>query len=98
MSAVSGAARVSSIVRAIPMLKWIPFLLVLLVGCSTAKQPSVGMGDVPVPKLFHPTLGWLDKSPSHYERYLEMFRRGYWDCTTKYMEDINYVPKKSDGY
>ncbi len=72
--------------------------MVLLVGCSTPKQPSIGMGDVPVPKMFHPTLGWLDRSDSHYERYLGMFRRGYWDCIMKYMEDINYVPKNSDGY
>ena len=32
----------------------IPFLLVLLVGCSTPKQPEVGMDDVSVPKAFHP--------------------------------------------
>ena len=78
------------------MLKWIPFLLLLLVGCTTAKQTSIGMGDVSVPKLFHPTLGWLDRSDSHYERYLGMFRRGYWDCIMRYIEDINYVPKKSE--
>src|SRR5258708_5486577 len=42
------------------------------------------MGDVPVPKYFHPTLGWLEKSPSHYERYLQMFREGYWDCVMNY--------------
>ena len=79
------------------MRKWIPLLLLLIAGCKTQK-PSIGMGDVPVPKYFHPTLGWLEKSPSHYERYLQMFREGYWDCVMKYIEDINYVPQKSDRY
>jgi hypothetical protein len=80
------------------MRKWIPFLFVLLAGCRSPKQPEIGMGDVHVPKVFHPNLGWIDRSPSHYERYLEMFRKGYWDCISKYMEDINYVPLKSDYY
>ena len=27
-----------------------------------------------------------------------MFRDGYWDCVTKYHEDIDYVFQKSDSY
>ena len=27
-----------------------------------------------------------------------MFRQGYWNCIAKYVEDINYVSKKSDSY
>ena len=27
-----------------------------------------------------------------------MFRQGYWDCIERYIEDINYVSKKSDSY
>lgn len=78
------------------MQKWVPLLFLLLVGCKTASQPEIGMDDVPVPKEFHPTLGWMDRGPSHYERYLGMFREGYWDCIKDYMQDINYVPQKSD--
>src|SRR5215471_1029902 len=74
------------------------FALLLVVGCRTQKQPAIGMGDVRVPSEFHPTLDWLDKAPSHYERYLGMFREGYWDCVTKYHEDVNYTLKKSDTY
>jgi hypothetical protein len=74
------------------------FGLILLAGCSTPKQPEIGMDDVSVPKEFHPSLGWIDETPSHYERYLEMFRRGYWGCIKEYIQDIDYVPKKSDCY
>jgi hypothetical protein len=56
------------------------------------------MDDVPVPKGFHPSLNWIDEAPSHYERYLGMFRHGYWDCIKKDIEDINYVPQESDRY
>lgn len=56
------------------------------------------MGDVRVPSMFRPTLNWLDRAPSHYERYLEMFRDGYWDCIAKYHDDINYVFQKPDSY
>src|SRR5512146_1276305 len=39
ISCGAGPAPLTAIVRATTMLKWIPFLLVLLVGCSTPKQP-----------------------------------------------------------
>jgi hypothetical protein len=74
------------------------FTLLLVIGCRTQEHPKIGMGDVHVPSEFHPTLNWLDKPKSHYERYLEMFREGYWNCITKYHENINYMLKKPDTY
>lgn len=73
-------------------------LLVLAAGCATPTQPKIGGGDVPVPKHFHPYLNWVDQSPSDYERYLSMYRQGYWDCAKMYAKDINYIPQKSDTY
>ncbi len=80
------------------MRKWIPILFLLMAGCQTPKQPQVGMNDVHVPKVFHPSLNWIDEAPSHYERYLGMFRQGYWDCIKRYIENIDYVSQKSDAY
>jgi hypothetical protein len=71
-------------------------LLFLTVGCKTQNQPSIGMDTVRVPKEYQTSLGWIDKAPSQYERYLGMFREGYWDCIMKYLEDMNYVPTKAD--
>ena len=78
------------------MRNWTPLVLILFLGCSTPKQPEIGMDDVLVPKDFHPSLGWIDEAPSQYERYLGMFREGYWDCIKAYIKDINYIPQKSD--
>lgn len=71
---------------------------VLLAGCSTTNQPELGRDIVNVPKYYPPTLGWIDEAPSQYERYLMMYRQGYWDCVKKYIQDINYIPQKSDTY
>lgn len=77
---------------------WILLSLVLLAGCSTPNQPEVGMGEVPIPKRYHPDLIYMDMGPSDHERYLDAYERGYWDCIIRYCKDINYVPKDSDSY
>lgn len=51
---------------------------------------------VHVPKMFPLGVGWIDEAPTDYERYLEMFRQGYWQCIRNYAGDINYVSKESD--
>jgi hypothetical protein len=72
----------------------------VLAGCATPREPTIGRGegDINVPKCFHPTFGWIEEAPSPYERYLEMYRQGYWACIERYTQDINYIPKKSDAY
>lgn len=80
------------------MRKWIPLLFVLLLGCAAPRQPEIGNVRIHVPKEFPISIGWVDKTPTHYERYLEMFRNGYWDCVLKYYENINYVLQKPDTY
>jgi len=80
------------------MRKLIPLLLLALAGCSTPNQPEIGRADIHVPKMFHADSGWIDRAPSQHERYLQMFREGYWDCINRYVESIDYVPKASDSY
>lgn len=67
-----------------------------IVGCVAAKQPEVGQVDIHVPKMFRHGVGWGTYGSSDYERYLEMFRHGYWQCIENYTKDINYVSKESD--
>jgi hypothetical protein len=46
--------------------------------------------------MFRHGVGWFLDVPTDYERYLDMFRRGYWQCIENYAEDINYINKPSD--
>ena len=73
-------------------------VLLALSGCSTPKQPEIGRGEIHVPSAFHADPGWMDEGDSDYERYMQMYKKGYWECVKTYIANINYVPKKSDTY
>jgi len=81
------------------MKKWIILISLLLAGCRTSSQPELGDSEIKVPKYWHPTVaGIFDfEQRTAYEGYFEMYRHGYWDCIGRYAQDINYVPKESDG-
>ncbi len=74
------------------------FLLLAVAGCSTPKQSEIGRGEIHVPSEFHADLGWIVEGSNDHQRYMEMYKSGYWDCIKMYISDINYIPKKSDTY
>ena len=71
-------------------------VLLTLAGCVVPTHPRVGREHVVVPKEFSASSGWIDGAPSDCERYLQMYRQGYWDCIRRFMSNIRFAPKDSD--
>ena len=78
------------------MRRYLPLILLCLAACETPTQPKLGRAHVQVPRIFAATSGWIDGAPSDCERYLSMYRQGYWECVRKYTENIDYQPAPSD--
>jgi hypothetical protein len=81
---------------AVPIKAFVSVILLGLAGCTTPQRPELRNVRLHVPSCFRYSVGAFDKSPSHYERYLEGFREGYWDCIWNYTRNIDYVSTESD--